>query len=157
MTFTSLGRGSATPAEGEAAEEESGVDASERASDPIPPEASVTAIAPWVVLGPFESPGEPERRKPPLREAKLVPAWGEKVRGRRWTRTRAERPWIDVPSAGATAHKLCYVGTWLHASRDTDIVLWVTHRGGIVASVGASPVYERRVASSNARCRYPSA
>jgi hypothetical protein len=98
-----------------------------RASGPARPRPDVPHVRSWLLLGPFPHPGDaPPDARPPFHEARVKPRENQVTAGRKWIAHHSKSDRIHVSKVvGRKDNSLTYAFTWLHASADTEVVLWL--------------------------------
>ena len=123
---------------------ESGTASPPRKSAFAPPHASVPYVTRWLLLGPFGNADDAGLSTDSLDEDTVAPRAGE-VRDRRtWTLHRSPDPFVSFTAAlRVPGHSISYAFAYLHAQRDTDVVLWFGHDDGARVVLDGRVVHER--------------
>ena len=91
---------------------------------PTPPGAKIPYMREWLLLGPLPyKPGGPP--KAPFDESAARPREKARTAGQRWLAHQSQRDVVHLSEVlGQHNNSFSYAFTWLHASEDTDVVLW---------------------------------
>ncbi len=116
---------------------------------PAPPTAKrpgndVPFVTRWLVLGPLPNADDSALESVAAWEANAAPTAGQRVEAGTWNAFRTGRSFVDFREAtGAKDHTVSYAFTWVHARRETDVVLWFDTDNGASLLLDGRRIHER--------------
>ncbi|MEW6742077.1 MAG: prenyltransferase/squalene oxidase repeat-containing protein [Planctomycetota bacterium] len=126
------------------AELDSTISRSRREAEAAKPLPTVPFIRRWLVLGPFDDPGDSLLEQPFLPEEKLAPKAGQRIKKLAWTPYASRSAFVNPELAVESKdHCLYYLFTYLHVAQECEAVLWFGTDDGCRVFLDGKLVFER--------------
>ena len=120
------------------------------------PANDVPYVRRWLVLGPFENLDDSELSTDTISEANVAPRAGHRSDRFTWTICRSPYTYVSFRHAlSAPDHSLSYAFTYLHATKDVDLVLWLGNHDGARVILDGKTVHDRHFHGGYGPDRWP--